>query len=46
MCESLIVHNDRDTILFKSFAMLLKAESAPEIVGVKGISGLWFLGRM
>ena len=44
-CVSLIVPNRGDNILAKSLAMLCGADPIPKIIGLKGISGLWVLGR-
>ena len=42
---SLIVSNNGDYVLGKSFAMLGGADPIPEITGLKGISSLWVIRR-
>ena len=46
MYVSLIVPNRGDNILAKSaMSDLMGADSMPEMIGLKGMSGLWILGR-
>ena len=45
MCASLMVPNRGDTNLARSLAILWGANPIPEMMGLRGMSGLWVLGR-
>ena len=46
MCASMIVSNRGDNIWAKSLAMLwVGGDPWAEIIGLKGMSGSWVLGR-
>ena len=45
ICASLIIPNNWDNVLAKSFTMLSWTDPIQEIIGLKAISGLWIFGR-
>ena len=45
MCKLLIMPKRGGNILAKDFVMLWGTDPIPEIIGCRGIPGLWVLGR-